>query len=329
MSEIFDIMPGIETKIKDISDELSNMWKCSADDDSLPSDHGIVHACQMNLILHLGKDTDPEDALKCFWTAVHFAQMRPSRIIVLCPEQNEQETPVAKLFAQCYLGDDFRSKCCCDAIIIDYTPNRFDVLVTQISLWLENDLPTSYWIHRVCSEYLMQHATKFAQQCRNVVYDSSIEDKRFKTISWKKETNVRDLLGFRLLTVRQALGQLLSTYKPEMIVESLQSVHISCVEPSSPYAESIQEWQQNCLLNCSEDVAEQVRFSIAIENIPEDEASMKCIWHYTDDRKEFAWQYCHEKHELQYSIKIDGELHQYTARLHTFSPERILAETLV
>ena len=86
MPEIFDALPGIEVPVGSIATGSPPMWEDAASDAaSRPPRSEDATATQVNLVLHLGFNTDAEDAVRQFETAVEFSRCYPSRVVVLCP----------------------------------------------------------------------------------------------------------------------------------------------------------------------------------------------------------------------------------------------------
>src|SRR5690606_31892939 len=122
-----------------VTKTLREMWKVSHDSgQDAPSE---FRASQMNLILHFGLSTTGEEARKAFDSAVSFAQRYPCRIIVLCPEEKKEGESIleGKLCSQCFIGDDQRQMCCCEALILSYPTKESGFLDNQVSIWLESE----------------------------------------------------------------------------------------------------------------------------------------------------------------------------------------------
>ena len=62
--------------ISKISRHLRDMWK--GDEDSQSAAPSEFRASQLNLIIHLGWETTPEEASRIFNTAIEFTQRHPA-----------------------------------------------------------------------------------------------------------------------------------------------------------------------------------------------------------------------------------------------------------
>src|ERR1700722_10413600 len=83
MSNLLDTLPGMSLRLTEVPGMLSRMWQ----GDNLPGEEGpsSFRASQMNLVLHFGLATTPEEAQQIFDQAIEFAQVYPCRIVALCP----------------------------------------------------------------------------------------------------------------------------------------------------------------------------------------------------------------------------------------------------
>src|SRR4051794_12449508 len=114
MSLIFDALPGIEVPVSAISKSLSQMWAESAAYGRPAPDADDAKATQLNVVLHLGLNTTPEDAKVQFDVISAFSKRYPSRIVVLCPLHNDVPAPEihAKIYGECHLGKSKSDKRC-------------------------------------------------------------------------------------------------------------------------------------------------------------------------------------------------------------------------
>lgn len=190
MSSLIDTLPGMRLPVAEVTSALAEMWQVDSPEGyKAPSE---FRASQMNLILHLGPATSDEDARQQFDVAINFAQRYPCRIIVLCVVKEKgsssHELLEAKLFTQCYPSKDQDKMCCCEALILGYTSGEPNYLANQVSIWLENDLPTYYWVHRVPANRIRADYLSFIESLnsRRIVYDPSVEDDGYPTIQWPR-----------------------------------------------------------------------------------------------------------------------------------------------
>src|SRR5882757_6424034 len=100
MPDIFTALPGIEVPVGAISKSLSKMWAdTEAKGGPAPaSDEG--KATQVNFVLHLGFNTTADDAVAQFQTAVAFSKRYPSRVVVLCPLN--EDSKISEMRAKVY-----------------------------------------------------------------------------------------------------------------------------------------------------------------------------------------------------------------------------------
>jgi len=258
-TNILESLPGIVLPIAEVNRQLGSMWQPGREGSGAPSE---FRASQMNLILHFGKSTSVEDARARFEEAIHFSQRYPSRIIVLCPEGNysgSDQVLEGKLFAQCYIGNTPRTMCCCEALMLGYPPNEKDYLENQVSIWLESDLPTCHWLHRVPAERIEAHYKAFSRGMKRILFDSSVEGKGFRDISWGHPERVKDLACARILPLRQSIGQYLSGFRPEVLVDGVASLRFKFGPGLSGEARNLSAWMKGCLVaaGASSDLREE------------------------------------------------------------------------
>jgi glucose-6-phosphate dehydrogenase assembly protein OpcA len=326
MADVINALPGIEMPVGEVVKQLATMWEGGPG--GSPSE---FHASQMNLVLHLGLDVNAEEARERFDAAIHFSQRYPSRIIILCPNESDDEVFMkSKLFTQCYIGDSHREMCCCEALLLSYKPNDLDSLSNQVSVWLESDLPVYHWFNRLPSNNIETYFDNLLQGARRIVFDSSIEDEDVKTLEWPEPDRVRDLAMARLLPVRQAIGQFMSGFKAEELRGGLQTVLVTHCPTLSGEGCNILEWAKSCLQDCvkkNEEASGDVEFELKAAGKPDSECALRMEWTYKDDRY-FKW--VMYKHNSLGEIRTNLSKHDETipTSVKLLSPERALSEAL-
>lgn len=293
MSTIFERLPGQELPVSKVTRTLAEMWQ--AEGGIANRENSGIRASQLNLVLHFGASTSIEEALELFETAVEFGQRTPCRIIVMCPESEaDDETLIrGKLFTQCFIGDSMRQACCCEALIMNYQPGETQYLesqINQISLWLEADLPGYYWFHRVPRETIEERYLAFVSKFDRIVYNSNIEGPVLDTIAWPDRSKVKDFARSRLLKVLQSLGQFLSSYEPEILVDGLKHIEIEMLHDLHGEGRNLMDWMQSCVSNClsiADKASETVEVKLA--ELSEEQAFVATVsWHYASDHF-FEW----------------------------------------
>lgn len=85
MPAIFESLPGIEVPVSAISGHLAKLWTNDRADGGAAADTDDATATQLNVVMHFGLNTTPEDAAVQFRVISAFSKRYPSRIVVLCP----------------------------------------------------------------------------------------------------------------------------------------------------------------------------------------------------------------------------------------------------
>src|ERR1700690_1916165 len=130
MPEVFDALPGQEVPVAGIRTGFEALW---ADTPAKES-----RAVQLNLVLHLGRNSTPEDAHVQFDHTLQFAHRYPCRVVVLCPDYDVHAGPEirSKIYGECFLGKSQSDMRCVEFVLLHYTmPARLH-LENQVSVCL-------------------------------------------------------------------------------------------------------------------------------------------------------------------------------------------------
>jgi hypothetical protein len=294
MERLIDTLPGVAMPVERVSDTLTHMWDAAPGDESNPMD---FRASQLNLILHFGLSTTPAEAGEKFQSAIEFAQRYPCRIIVLCPsETGDSEIAFeGKLFSQCYIGRHLRDLCCCEALILGYSPDESDYLENQVSIWLEPDLPIYLWFHKVPAERISAYYLGFISRCRRVLFDGEVEGEAYDKIDWPEPARVKDLAYARTLPLRQHLGQFISGFSPVELVDGLQSLRFQYHRGMRRTAFQLLRWHRKALKACFEKPGDIDSIVFAFEQLVEEG---------TDCCMRIEWKYAHKQHFLRWNYNL-------------------------
>jgi hypothetical protein len=323
MPELIDTLPGVDLPVGEVTGRLADMWPAGPGDS--PSE---FRAVQMNLVLHFGLGVAAEEARACFDAAIRFSQKHPSRIIVLCPvERGDDGHMAAKLFSQCYIGRSHREMCCCEALILSYKSNDFGYLANQVSVWLESDLPTCHWLHRVPAERIRKYANNLLKGVRRIVYDSSVEPAEVAALDWPEPQRVRDLAEARLLPVRQALGQFLSGYPVAELRRGLESVSVAHADGLAGEGRRLVRWLADCLGKCGtgEDCEGEVRFELETCEDRGCDCALAVEWAYHDERY-FRWRMLKDRTIGDIEAAFGGFEGRVPTQVKSLRPEEALSE---
>lgn len=325
---LFDVLPGIVMPVAQVAPALAHMWEGELEGRAgAPSE---FHAIQMNLVLHFGLKTTPEEAAGLFEVAVKFAQRYPSRIVCLCPTEEPEAGPMqGKLYSQCFVGTRHRQMCCCEGLILGYPVEEVGYLEHQVSVWLEADLPTYHWLHRVPASRIQQNHLGFLRQTRRVLYDSEIAERAYGDVDWPAPDHLRDLAVARALPARQSLGGFLSGVEPRDLVSGLQEVQVHHGEGWGASARHLAHWMVGQLRRCA-DVDERPLpgFAVKVErNEPTDGITLEVRWRYAGG-KHLRW-YCCDRSQTG-AVEADfghGRISQ-PLHLRQLEPQEVLSEAL-
>lgn len=219
-NSVFAALPGIDTPVGGIGAAFQAMW---AD-----SPAAEMRAMQLNLVLHLGANTGPEDAERQFRTTVRLSQRYPCRVVVLCPDPDEAAAASirAKIYGECSMGKSRNDARCCEFVILNYNVRARQYLENQVSVCLSTDLPLYYWAHRFAVARRLADYHYLLTRSRRIMFDSAVVAAETLDFPWPNLSAVRDLAYTRTLPLRQNLGQLLSRYAPDAICAGLHGVSV-------------------------------------------------------------------------------------------------------
>jgi hypothetical protein len=244
MPAIFEALPGLEVPVGAISRSLGEMWVNSAADGRPAPDAEDARATQVNLVLHLGRNTTVADAVRQFEVLVAFSRRYPSRIVVLCPLGREfpEAAMRAKIFGECFLGRSRADKRCVEFVMLSYPLAARPFLEDQVSLCLSTDLPVYYWAHRFADVGRLADYRYLLGRAKRVLLDSAVMPPDVMAYPWPNPAAMRDLAFARLLPVRQVLGQFLAGYPPAEIVAGLRAVRVRHGESLAAEARALLGW---------------------------------------------------------------------------------------
>lgn len=330
MERLIDALPGVSMPVEAVTETLRHMWDKEAGVKESPTD---FRASQLNLILHFGLETSAGEARERFDTAIRFAQRYPCRIVVLCPSTRPGgETAFeGKLFSQCYLGRHLRDLCCCEALILGYSPEESGFLESQVSVWLESDLPIYHCLHRVPAARIDRHYLGFLKRCRAVIFDGAVEGGAYGGLDWPHPDRLKDLALARTLPLRQHLGQFLSGFPPAELAAGLQSVEIRYTADMERAARHLLQWQQAALTRCLDQAGappEPVRFDLRPFSGSETPACLATAWRYADPQHHFHWRYSRSRKSGRISGQLPSGPFEHPLHIEPLSPEAALAEAL-
>jgi hypothetical protein len=176
MSAIFEALPGIEVPVGAISKSLAQIWTDTAADGRPAPQADDAKATQLNVVLHLGLNTTPDDAAQQFKVISAFSQRYPSRIVVLCPLHADVPAAEvrAKIYAECHFGKSKSDQRCVEFVMLSYSRSARTFLENQVSVCLSTDLPLYYWAHRFSASGRLADYRYLLGRAKRVLIDSAI-----------------------------------------------------------------------------------------------------------------------------------------------------------
>ncbi len=324
--DTFGALPGIETPVSKVLEQLSMMWEAPADPGASkpPSEY---RASRMNLILHIGLDASVDEAKTIFRAVIDFSRRYPCRILALCPQTETGSNMSCKIFSECYIGASRSEMSCCEAIIIGYPLSDRRFLENQVSIFLESDLPTYYWPYRFDSPERLSTYQTFFKESQRIIFDSASESFQSSQIELPEPAKLHDLSYSRLLSIRQCIGQFLSAFPPTRIVEGLETVNFQSSARYQAEGRALLRWLEGDLSLCYEytDSNPTAEFVISADQDETKDPRLQFIYSgegYLNCSLEI------EKNSAHIEAKIGGEPHSMAAAIRMLDCQEALAEAL-
>lgn len=319
MPALFDALPGQEVSVGGIAAGFTKLWADSPAKDS--------RAVQLNLVLHLGRNTTPDDARTQFHHTLQFAQRYPCRVVVLCPDF-DAKAPVemrAKIYGECFLGKSQSDTRCVEFVLLHYTMAVRSHLENQVSVCLSTDMPLYYWGHRFSAAKRLADYGYLLTRSKRILFDSAIVPADAFTYPWPNISAVRDLAYTRTLPLRQNLGQFLSRYAPAAITSGLRQVTIRHARPFAAEASCLLGWVKKGLIRAGADVTPGGGFTVAPLDGP---GSFSMEFAYADTPKIFRWAADLTKNEAEFTGDLGTGRTTQTVGAHLLAPEQTLGEAM-
>lgn len=316
--DLFDALPGQEVPVGGISTGFKKVWA------ETPAREG--RAMQLNLVLHLGRNCSAPDALRQFEHTLGFARRYPCRIVVLCPDYDENSPPEirAKIYGECFLGKSQNDTRCVEFVILHYTMSVRKHLENQVSVCLSTDLPLYYWPHAFSETRRLADYAYLLTRSKRVLFDSAIAPADTFTYPWPNLSAVRDLAYTRTLPLRQNLGQFLSRYVPAQIAGGMNGVRLKHRVDYAAEAGCLLGWIKKGLIRGGSDVAE-----IAFTADPEPgQSCFELTFHYANPRKVFRWEADLARNQAEFIGDLGTGRTTLTLGAHLLSPDQALAEAM-
>ncbi|MDQ8181721.1 glucose-6-phosphate dehydrogenase assembly protein OpcA [Pelagicoccus sp. SDUM812005] len=326
---VYEALPGLKVPLGNALKELTAMW--SPVDESGKRKDNEYRASRMNLIVHIGFEASLEEAKSLFQTVINFSHRYPCRMIVLCPQPdswNSQKDMGCKIFSECVFGEGAGGMSCCEVLILGYTLSDRKYLENQVSVFLETDLPTYYWPTRFGSADLLSDYKFFFKQAERVIFDSSRECFRIDQLDVPEPEKVHDLAYSRLLPIRQSVGQFLSAFSKESIVDSLTEVRLSSSANFKCEGRALMSWVKSALTKCyptPEEAKDALRFDQE-EADGEDAMPIMSFVYSNDNYVTFTIDLA--KSEAHVEGDLGNGKQSLTTGVRLLDPETALAEAL-
>lgn len=326
MSMVFEELPGIPVPVGEITSGLARLW-----DGEAPAAGGSpseFRASQMNLVLHLGLPVTPADGLEQFGAAVRFTRRYPARIIVLCPraEGGADLTMRAKFYCECFIGSSRGEMSCIEAVVLTYPQEDRAFLEDQVSTIVETDLPVYYWVHRMSQPQRIASYTWLLRNSRRFLLDTAISTPDALAYPWPRPDGFRDLVGARLLPVRQSIGQYLSAFAPEVIAGGLKAVTLIARPDFTAEGQVLLEWTRERLEACGATGPTAPSYQ-SRQASPKATLSLEMQFSYADERY-FHWCADFSRSGARFDCNLGGGVQSVPVTVHLLPTEAALGEAI-
>ncbi len=323
MSEaLFQALPGQSLPIAEVAPSFARLAAGEVNS-------ADFRATQLNLVLHLGSATALDEGMAVFADALAFAGRYPCRIFVTVPTDAPSSGEIfrAKLHSECFLAGDGGKMCCCEAVVIAYSPAGEARLESQVTAWLEGDLPVNHWFHRIPGARLRGAFQRLVRTAQRALFDSSVEDANYRVFLEGEQW--RDLAHARTLSVRQTLGQHLAAHDPAQIIDLLDKVEIVGSQSLCGETRCLQHWLETRLNDCAalRGRTTHPNLSVIIEEPPHD-PGLQIRWFDAGRHPLFTWTAASNLAEAVVDDRLGNRRLQFTLPLRQLAPGQALAEAL-
>lgn len=328
-STVYEALPGLSVPIGQALEKLTAMW-ASVDESGRRRD-SEYRASRMNLIVHIGFEAGVEEAKELFQMVIRFSHRYPCRLIVLCPQPDSWESESrmsCKIFSECVFGEGSGGMSCCESLILGYTLSERRYLENQVSTFLEADLPTYYWPTRFESAQLLSDYTFFFKRANRIIFDSARECYLVDQVELPQRDKLHDLSFSRLLPIRQSIGQFLSAFPKEAIVEGLREVTLSSAANFKSEGRALMGWVATALKACydeGDEALEKLRFEQQEAGSEEAQPLMRFIY---DNERFLSFTIDLERGEARVEADLGNGRQELTTGARLLDPEMALAEAL-
>jgi len=318
MPEFFDALPGQEVPVGGITAGFKKIWEDTPAKES--------RAVQLNLVLHLGRNSSAADALVQFQNTLSFAHRYPCRVVVLCPDYDEASPPEirAKIYGECFFGKSRNDTRCVEFVILHYTMAIRQHLESQVSVCLSTDLPLYYWAHAFAETRKIADYGNLLTRSKRVLFDSAVAPPDTFTYPWPNLSAVRDLAYTRTLPLRQNLGQFLSRYTPAQIAGGLKTITLRHQAKYAAEAGCLLGWVKKGLARGGGDLA-GLAFTVKPEQC---QGCFELNFGYADPKKIFKWEADLAKNHAEFTGDLGTGRTTLTLAAQLLAPEMALAEAM-
>ncbi len=328
MPAIFESLPGIEVPVSAISGHLAELWTNSDAEGRSAADADDARATQLNVVMHLGLNTTPEDAAAQFRVISAFSKRYPSRIVVLCPlHMDVAATEIrAKVFGECHIGKSKSDKRCVEFVMLSYSRSARPFLESAVSVCLSTDLPLYYWAHSFSTSSGLADYRFLLGRSKRVLIDSARAPADALTFPWPNASGLRDLVYSRLLSVRQGVGQFLSIYPPALLVAGLRAVTVQHEAALVAEGRVLSNWLRRRLAACGADAA-QVNFIVATRPAHM-RAGLVVSFEYATAGRRFRWSGDFAASHALFEADFGSGATTLSAATSLLNPENALSEAM-
>jgi glucose-6-phosphate dehydrogenase assembly protein OpcA len=328
LPDIFNALPGLDVSVDAISKDLAKMWSDTAAAGRAAPASEDAKATQVNFVLHLGFNTTAEDAVAQFRTVVAFSRRYPSRVVVLCPLQDDagQDDIRAKIYGECHLGKSKGDTRCVEFVMLSYPREARVHLENQVSICLSTDLPLYYWAHRFSESARLADYHYLLTRSKRVLIDSAVAPADALSYPWPRPEIVRDLVYARLLPVRQTIGQFLASYPPAALVSGLKTVTTSHAAELSAEGRVLLGWLRQRLEECG---AKNQTVAYKTAALPLGaKGSLAVRFEYETESRFFRWSGDLATGQALFEVDVGTGKTTLAAAVSLLAPENALSEAM-
>jgi hypothetical protein len=163
-----------------------------------------------------------------------------------------------------------------------------------------------------------------------VLFDGEIEGDSYDGIPWPDSSRVGDLAYARALPLRQHLGQFISGFPKEDLVDGLQSLNFRYTKGMRRKAMLLMQWHRRALEKCFPRTADidSVVFTFEQLVLEHSDSCLEIAWQYRSGDRHLSWEYNRSRKSGMIRASMPSGNFEHPLHIEPLKPESSLSEAM-